>query len=84
MTDEKEITPVTEDINCEVICDLMIIYASGEASPETAAFIEAHIEECPECQEGYEAAQRGEDLLAELEPVPNPINIDGRKIHAVE
>jgi len=67
-------------IDCQVICDLMIVYASGEASEETVAFIEAHLEDCPECQEAFEAAQRGEDLLAELEPVVRPININGRKI----
>jgi hypothetical protein len=67
-------------IDCQVICDLMIVYASGEASPETVATIEAHLDDCPECREAFEAAQRGEDLLAELEPVVKPIHIDGRKI----
>ncbi|HLF89902.1 MAG TPA: zf-HC2 domain-containing protein [Anaerolineales bacterium] len=69
-----------QKIDCNVICDLMVVYASGEASEETIAFIEAHITECPECQEAYEAAQRGEALLAELEPAPRPIQFDGRKI----
>ena len=69
-----------QTINCKVICDLMVVYASGEASEETIAFIETHIAECPECQEAYKAAQRGEDLLAELEPAPRPIQFDGRKI----
>ncbi len=67
-------------MDCTVICDLMIVYASGEASEETTKFIETHLEHCPECQEIYEAAQRGEGLLAELEPVERPLNIDGRKI----
>ena len=67
-------------IDCKVICDLMIVYASGEASPETVSYIEAHLDDCPECREAYEAAQRGEDLLAELEPVVRPIHIDGRMI----
>jgi hypothetical protein len=67
-------------IDCKVICDLMVVYASGEASEETIRFIETHIAACPECQAAYEAAQRGEDLLAELEPAPRPIQFDGRKI----
>jgi hypothetical protein len=69
-----------QKIDCKVICDLMVVYASGEASEETIQFIEAHIADCPDCQEAYEAAQRGEDLLAELEPAPRPIQFDGRKI----
>ncbi len=70
----------TLSIDCKVICDLMVVYASGEASAETIAFIEAHIADCPECQEAYEAAQRGEDLLADLEPAPRSLHFDGRKI----
>ena len=69
-----------QKIDCNIICDLMVVYASGEASAETTAFIEAHIAECPECEEAYKAAQRGEDLLAELEPPSRPIQFDGRKI----
>ncbi len=73
-------TNETQSANCKVICDLMVVYASGEASAETVAFIEAHLDECPECREAYEAAQRGEDLLAALDPVEKPFTIDGRKI----
>ena len=73
-------TTDTPSIDCQVICDLMVVYASGEASPETIAYIEAHLDDCPECREAYEAAQRGEEMLGELAPVARPIHIDGRKI----
>ncbi len=70
----------TPTVSCDLVCDLLVVYASGEASEETVRFIETHLPDCPECQEAYEAARRGEDLLDALEPVEKPLNIDGRKI----
>src|SRR5512136_1419924 len=73
MSDETKIT-------CKVVGDLMAIYAAGEASPETAEFIEAHLAECPECTAALEAARRGEHLLAGLDSIEKPFKFDGRKV----
>ncbi len=66
-------------VDCQVICDLLVVYASGEASAATAALIEAHLARCPECKEALEEIQMAEAALSDLEPVRRP-NIDGRKI----
>ena len=36
--------------NCAVVCDLLPLYADHETSPKTTAFIEAHLQECPDCR----------------------------------
>ncbi len=50
-------------VSCQVISDLLPLSVEGLASPASAALIEEHLEECPDCQR----------LRAELEaPLPAP------------
>jgi hypothetical protein len=81
--DTENPTPETqelESIDCEVICDLLIVYASGEASEATEALIEAHLEICPECQDALEEINMAEAALSDLEPIVKRPQIDGRKV----
>lgn len=41
--------------NCAIVKDLLPSYIDGLASPETSAFVEEHIKNCPACREAYEA-----------------------------
>ena len=72
----QEIGPIT----CDVICDLLVVYASGEASEETVQLVETHLKDCPECQEALDAYKRGEDTLSELPPAERAFHIDARRI----
>jgi predicted anti-sigma-YlaC factor YlaD len=67
-------------VSCEVISDLMIVYASGEASAETRRLVEEHVARCPACREAFEREQAVEQALVDLEPVPEPAN--GRRFIA--
>jgi anti-sigma factor RsiW len=57
-------------LSCEVIADLMVVYASGEASAETRRLVEAHLERCPACREAFGKEAGIEQALADLEPPP--------------
>ena len=61
-------------ISCEVVCDLMPVYASGEASAETRQLVEEHLEQCDACREAFGNERRVEEALAELEDVQEPAN----------
>ena len=61
-------------ISCEVVCDLMPVYASGEASAETRQLVEEHLEHCAACREAFGGERRVEEALAELERVEEPAN----------
>lgn len=53
-------------VSCQVISDLLPLFVEGLASPASAALIEEHLEECPDCQR----------LRAELE-TPLPASAEG-------
>lgn len=59
------------EITCSVIQDLLPNYAEGLISPETAAIIRDHLENCPECRRLYEDCQKPVDL-----PRPEEIKAD--------
>jgi hypothetical protein len=67
-------------LSCEVISDLMVVYASGEASMETRLLVEEHLARCPACQEAFGKESVVEDDLAELQPDQGPTN--GRRFIA--
>lgn len=60
--------------SCEVISDLMVVYASGEASPETQRLVEEHLARCPDCRQAFGKEHPAEGALAALEPVEEPAN----------
>jgi predicted anti-sigma-YlaC factor YlaD len=76
MTEDSESTR----ISCEVISDLMVAYASGEASGETQRLVEEHLARCPACREAFGEEPVVEEALADLEPVQKPAN--GRRFIA--
>ena len=47
-------------MNCSIIKDLMVLYASGECSDESKAAILEHIKTCPGCREIWETIETGE------------------------
>ncbi|MGC9350131.1 MAG: anti-sigma factor family protein [Anaerolineae bacterium] len=67
-------------VSCDVICDLMVVYASGEASPETQRLVEEHLARCPACREAFGREQAVDEALAALEPEAGPSN--GRRFIA--
>ncbi|MCD8342029.1 MAG: zf-HC2 domain-containing protein [Clostridiales bacterium] len=42
------------EITCEVICDLLPLYAEGEASSDSCALVETHLAACPACAAALE------------------------------
>jgi hypothetical protein len=64
-------------LSCEVISDLMVAYASGEASAETRRLVEEHLAGCPICYQAFRGNTRVEEALANLEPVEQPANGSG-------
>jgi hypothetical protein len=67
-------------VSCDVICDLMVVYTSGEASAETERLVEEHLAHCPACREAFREEAAVEEALAALEPVEEPSN--GRRFIA--
>jgi predicted anti-sigma-YlaC factor YlaD len=67
-------------LSCEVISDLMVVYASGEASAETRRLVEEHLAQCPACREAFGKESMVEEELAELQPGQEPTN--GRRFIA--
>ena len=61
-------------VNCDVICDLMEIYHSGEASPATRQLVEEHLEECKDCLEKYNKGSQAEQVLSQLSQTEMPTN----------
>jgi predicted anti-sigma-YlaC factor YlaD len=61
-------------ISCDIVCDLMPVYASGEASAETRRLVEEHLEQCAACRGAFGGERRVEEALAELERVEEPAN----------
>lgn len=61
-------------VNCDVICDLMEIYHSGEASKATKKLVEEHLEECKQCVEKFNQSGQAEQVLAELSQTETPTN----------
>ncbi len=46
-------TDNTTSLNCDVIADLMVVYTTGKASPETRKLVETHLMSCPNCARAY-------------------------------
>jgi len=61
-------------VSCDVICDLMAVYASGQASPETERLVEEHLAHCTPCREAFGREAAVEEALTTLEPVEEPSN----------
>lgn len=61
-------------LSCEVISDLRVVYASGEASAETRRLVEEHLARCTACREAFGKEALVEEALAELEPMEKPAN----------
>ncbi len=60
--------------SCEMIRDLLPLYAERLTSPETEKEIQAHLAECPACREIWEEMTAPEPVLTE--PIPE---VDGLK-----
>jgi len=67
-------------LSCEVISDLMVVYASGEASAETQGLVEEHLARCPACREAFGKESVVEEALADLRSDQEPTN--GRRFIA--
>lgn len=59
-------------IDCNVIRDLLPLYAENMVSEETVALVRAHVQDCPACQAELDALTSGESLAAvEAKPTSN-------------
>lgn len=54
-------------IDCHIIKDLIFIYVSGEASPQTEKLVESHLLTCPECAKALENARLADTMLNDWE-----------------
>ncbi|NIN64544.1 MAG: hypothetical protein GTO63_07545 [Anaerolineae bacterium] len=61
-------------LSCEVVSDLMVVYVSGEASPETQQLVEEHLSRCPTCRKALGDSRVVEEALAELDRGEEPAN----------
>jgi anti-sigma factor RsiW len=61
-------------LSCEVVSDLMVVYVSGEASPETQRLVEEHLSRCPTCRKALGDSRMVEQALAELDRGEEPAN----------
>ena len=60
----------TENINCNVVRDLLPLYADSVLSADSAAIVEAHLPDCPPC-------------TAELDTLRKPVPEKKRSAHAL-
>ena len=65
-------------IDCNVINDLIFVYVSGEASPQTQQLVESHLTICPDCAKAIEQARLAEVSLTDWE-VPKEKPVNGRR-----
>ncbi len=61
-------------LSCEVISDLMVVYASGEASPETKRLVEDHLSRCSACRRAFGKERLVEEALVNLGRAEEPTN----------
>jgi hypothetical protein len=61
-------------LSCEVISDLMVVYASGEASPGTKRLVEDHLSRCSACRGAFGKERLVEDALVNLGQDEEPTN----------
>jgi predicted anti-sigma-YlaC factor YlaD len=59
-------------VSCDVICDLMVVYASGEASSETERLVEEHLARCPTCRQALGEEEAVGEALGALESAQTP------------
>ena len=64
-------------IDCNVINDLILVYVSGEASPQTRQLVESHLATCPDCGKAIERARLAEAMLVKWD-VPKEKSVNGR------
>lgn len=53
-------------LSCQVVSDLMVVYASGEASAETQRLVEEHLAQCPVCREAFGKEAQVEQALIDM------------------
>lgn len=61
-------------VSCDVICDLMPVYASGQASSETERLVEEHLAQCPACREAFGQEEALDEALGVIESAQEPSN----------
>ena len=62
-------------IDCNIINDLIFVYTSGEASPQTQQLVESHITTCPDCAKAIERVRLAETMPLDWEtPSKKPAN----------
>ena len=57
------------NIDCEIIMDLLPLYADGMVSNDTGEIVESHLKECEECQEIYRQMTGKIDFSFEKKPM---------------
>lgn len=60
------------NLNCDVVMDLVSIYADGLASPATEEAITAHLKTCPSCRKYYRQYDAFDISPASVAPVVDP------------
>ena len=55
-------------MECDVIRDLLPLYAEKIASPATNALVEQHLTECPDCRAQLEQMEKPLPVQPELQP----------------
>lgn len=69
--------------DCQIVCDLLPLYAEQLASPHSILLVEKHLDECPDCRQKLEALQAGDKITSNPADVPleNALKKVNRKFH---
>ena len=65
---------------CNLVMDLLPIYADGKAGKETEDFIRLHMESCPECREMYEAMTKDIDTKTTPVVISKTVSTPGKRL----
>lgn len=74
---------VPNHVTCKIVQDLLIGYVAGEVSPETGAFVTAHLDQCPACRQALAQYTDASHSMQQMAPPAPPADPGRRTIGRV-
>jgi len=71
-TNNNQLNQEDTMMQCDKVWDLLSVYADGEASPQEAAIVEAHVAVCPDCARDLQFMQGTQEVLRDVPEVEPP------------
>ena len=69
---------------CSIVRDILPLYSKGTVSKETAAFIEMHLDNCPDCRAEFEVLIKTNEADLALKDNPDLQNSDSQRIGKIK